>query len=34
LKRKLGLTLTPGEERSLSGAQAVMDELKQLIAES
>jgi DNA sulfur modification protein DndB len=32
LKRKLGLTLTPGEEKSLKGAQAVMDELKQLIA--
>lgn len=31
LKRKLGLTLTPGEERSLKGAQAVMDELKELI---
>jgi DNA sulfur modification protein DndB len=34
LKRKLGLMLTPGEERSLKGANAVMDELKQLIAES
>ena len=34
LKRKLGLMLTPGEERSLKGANAVMDELKQLILES
>lgn len=32
LKRKLGLPLTPGEEKSLKGAKAVMDELKQLIA--
>lgn len=32
LKRKLGLELTPGEERSLKGAKAVMDELKELIA--
>jgi DNA sulfur modification protein DndB len=32
LKRKLELTLTPGEERSLRGANQVMDELKQLIA--
>lgn len=31
LKRKLGLTLTPGEERSLKGANAVMDELKELL---
>jgi DNA sulfur modification protein DndB len=31
LKRKLNLTLTPGEERSLKGAKAVMDELKQLL---
>lgn len=31
LKRKLGLPLTPGEEKSLKGAKAVMDELKQLI---
>jgi DNA sulfur modification protein DndB len=31
LKRKLGLPLTPGEEKSLKGAQAVMDELQQLI---
>ena len=31
LKRKLGLGLTPGEERSLKGAQAVMDELKQFL---
>lgn len=32
LKRKLGLTLTPGEERSLRGAKQVMDDLKQLIS--
>jgi DNA sulfur modification protein DndB len=32
LKRKLGLTLTPGEERSLRGAKQVMDDLKELIA--
>jgi DNA sulfur modification protein DndB len=31
LKRKLGLALTPGEERSLKGAKAVMDELEELI---
>lgn len=31
LKRKLGLTLTPGEERSLKGAKQVMDDLKELI---
>ena len=31
LKRKLGLTLTGGEERSLKGANAVMDELKELL---
>ncbi len=32
LKRKLGLALTPGEERSLRGAKQVMDDLKDLIA--
>ena len=32
LKRKLGLTLTQGEERSLRGAKQVMDDLKELIA--
>ncbi len=31
VKRKLGLELTTGEERSLKGAKAVMDELKQLL---
>jgi DNA sulfur modification protein DndB len=31
LKSKLGLALTAGEEKSLKGAQAVMDELQQLI---
>ena len=31
LKRKLGLTLTPGEEGSLKGAKAVEDELKESI---
>lgn len=31
LKRKLGLALTPGEERSLKGAKQVMDDLKELI---
>jgi DNA sulfur modification protein DndB len=32
LKRKLGLALTPGEERSLKGAKGVIEELKELIA--
>jgi DNA sulfur modification protein DndB len=32
LKRKLGLPLTPAEERSLRGADQVMAELKELIA--
>jgi DNA sulfur modification protein DndB len=32
LKRKLGLPLTPSEERSLRGANQVMAELKELIA--
>lgn len=31
LKRKLGLDLTPGEERSLKGAKVVMEELQQLL---
>lgn len=32
LKLKMGLPLTPGEEKSLKGAQTVIDELKDLIA--
>jgi DNA sulfur modification protein DndB len=32
LKRKLGLTLTPAEERSLRGANQLMADLKELIA--
>jgi DNA sulfur modification protein DndB len=34
LKRKLGLPLTPGEERSLRGANQVMTELQELLAKS
>jgi hypothetical protein len=34
LKRKLGLTLTPAEDRSLRGAEQTMADLKELIGQN